>query len=103
MRVLIVSRHKSTVELLTQMLSGKTESIRVTDHLSSIDEIQEDIVIGNLPIEMIEQVLAAGKRFVLVSLNVPRELRGQELDIEQLKQYMKLKEIKELKIEDFSI
>lgn len=103
MRVLIVSRHKSTVELLMQMFQGRAESIRVTDHLNDISEINEDLVVGNLPIEMIEQVLAAGKRFVLVSLNVPRELRGQELDIEQLKQYMKLKEIKELKIEDFSI
>ena len=99
--VVIVSRHKSTVEYL-KTIFGNAE---VVDHLTpeDIEKIKGKIVVGNLPIDMIAELLKNGNRFVLVTLNVPRELRGKELSLKEVKKYCKLYEIVDLKLSEFVV
>ena len=99
MKVVIVSRHPGTIEYLKRFYP----EAEVINHMTENNIPENALVIGNLPIEMIAKVLEKGNRFVSVVLNVPAELRGKELEEEELKKYMRLIEIKELKIEEFKI
>lgn len=100
MEVVIVSRHKSTIKLLKQYFP----EAKVIGHLSNPNDIPSgSLVIGNLPIETVAELLKRGCRFVSVVLNIPPELRGKELGEEELRRYMKLKEIVRLELSDFII
>lgn len=55
------------------------------EHLLSLDELKSgDTIIGTLPINMIAQINAKGVRYIHLSLEIPPELRGVELNVEQL-------------------
>jgi len=99
MEVVIVSRHESTINYLKKYFP----EARVLSHVGSIDEIPKaSLVIGNLPLSMIDELVnKKGCRVVVVSLNVPRDLRGQELNEDQLKEFMKLYEVSEIKLTEF--
>ena len=100
MEVVIVSRHPATVNYLKTVFP----EAKVVSHISSIDEIPNgSLVIGNLPIHMIAELIKKGCRFVLVSLEIPRELRGKELSESELRKYMKLLEISKLELSEFII
>jgi len=71
--------------------------------MSNPSECRNCLIIGNLPINIISELLQNNNRFVLLALNVPPELRGKELNEEELKKYMKLYEVKKLEIEEFKI
>lgn len=43
-----------------------------------------DVVMGTLPITLAAQVCARGGRYLHLSLNLPHEMRGQELSADQL-------------------
>lgn len=43
-----------------------------------------DVVMGTLPVAMAAQVCARGARYLHLSLQLPPNLRGQELSVEQL-------------------
>ena len=98
-KVVIVSRHEATINLL----KSKYPDAEVVNHISNPAEYSNCLIIGNLPINMIADLIKNGNRFVLVALNVPPELRGKELGEEELKKYMKLYEIKSLELEEFRI
>ena len=97
MKVLIISGHDATIKYLSEIF-GNFE-VRVIQHLSDLNEVNEDIVVGNLPLPLIAELLKRGKRFIYVSLIIPAELRGKELNSEQVKEYIELYEIKNLELE----
>lgn len=99
MKVVIVSRHPATVNLL----KSKYPDAEIISHMTEDNIPSNALVIGNLPIEMIAKVLEKGNRFVSVVLNIPQELRGKELNEEELKKYAKFIEVKRLEIGEFKI
>ena len=98
--VIIVSRHEGTVSFLKKLFP----EARVIQHLNDPGEIPEGaMVFGNLPIHIIEQLLRRGCRFFLVSLEVPRELRGQDLPEDTVAKYIRIYEVADLKLSEFII
>ena len=99
MKVVIVSRHKGTIDYLKK----RYPNAEVVNHIDDPKKFKDSLIIGNLPLHMVSEILRNGNRFVLLTLNVPQELRGKELGEEELKRYAKLYEIKELKLEEFKL
>jgi len=99
MRVVIVSRHPATVKYLKNIWP----EAEVIDHLDDPRRFKNCLLVGNLPLPMVAELLRNGNRFVMVTLNVPKELRGKELGEEELKKYMKLYEITKLELSEFVI
>ena len=99
MKVVIVSRHESTIDYLKK----RYPNAEVVNHIDDPKKFKDSLIIGNLPINVIDTLLKNGNRFVLLALNIPQELRGKELGEEELKRYAKLYEIKELKLEEFKL
>jgi len=98
--VVVVSRHEGTIKLLKKHFPDA----EVIDHLNDVSEIPKgSLVIGNLPLPMIEEILKRGSRFVIVSLNIPRELRGKELTEEELKKFAEFIEVEDLKLKKFRL
>jgi len=80
-KTLFVSRHLGAVQWI------KTQPIKIDRFVSHLDvsEINTgDRVIGSLPVHLVAQVCAAGAEYWNLSLEMPAELRGQELSREQL-------------------
>ena len=94
-KVVIVSRHPATVNLL----KSRFPEAEVVSHMTEDNIPENALVIGNLPIEMIAKVLEKGNRFVSVVLNIPPEMRGKELSEEELKKFAKFVEVKKLELE----
>jgi len=87
-KALIVSRHKSTTELLKGLLEKHGIPYDVIDHIDDPNILKDYyIVLGNLPITIFEKVQVP--YYIQVSLNIPKELRGKELGIEELKKYIR--------------
>ncbi len=79
-----VSRHPGAVEWAARR--GLTVDRQVA-HLD-IAEIQPgDTVIGTLPVHLAAEVCARGARFLNLSLDVPPEARGRELDADALERF----------------
>lgn len=73
----LVSRHQGAVDWIYQQ--GITIDQQV-EHLD-IEQIKlGDCVIGTLPIQLAAAVCARGARYLHLSVQLPFELRGQELD-----------------------
>lgn len=54
-------------------------------HLLNVDELKSgDVIIGTLPINIISQINELGVRYIHLSLDIPPQLRGVELTVEQL-------------------
>lgn len=76
-----VSRHPGAVAW------AKRQGIAVDHQLGHLDPQQVaagDSVIGTLPINLAAEVCARGARYYHLALKVPAEMRGTELDAEQL-------------------
>jgi len=99
MKVVIVSRHKGTIDYLKK----RYPNAEVVNHIDDPKKFKDSLIIGNLPLHMVSEVLKNGNRFVMVSLDIPRELRGKELNESELKEYIKLYEIKKLELEEFKL
>lgn len=83
MSVYVVTRHPGAVQWLTEHL--QSSDVRVLAHLDAMDFRNGDIVCGVLPIAWAARICAAGAEAHVMSMDVPPELRGHELDVEQLK------------------
>lgn len=82
MTVYFITRHPGALEWAKQ--SNITFDVHAT-HLFSLERFQAgDKVIGTLPINLIYQLNQAGVRYFHLSLVVPSELRGVELNAKQL-------------------
>ena len=99
MKVVIVSRHKGTIDYLKK----RYPNAEVVNHIDDPKKFKDSLIIGNLPLHMVSEVLKNRNRFVMVSLDIPRELRGKELNESELKEYIKLYEIKKLELEEFKL
>ena len=94
--MIVVSRHRGTIEYVKMFFPDA----EVIEHLTDVNDIPRgSIVIGNLPITLINRILERGCRFIYVSLNIPKEMRGRELSIEELDKYIEFIEIKRLELE----
>lgn len=56
------------------------------DHLALEQVSAGDRVLGTLPIHLAADVCARGARYIHLTLQIPRELRGKELSAEELNQ-----------------
>jgi len=99
MKVVIVSRHEGTINYLKKHYPNA----EVVNHIDDPKKFKDSLIIGNLPLHMVSEILKNGNRFVMVSLDVPKELRGKELNESELKEYIKLYEIKKLELEEFKL
>lgn len=73
----LVSRHAGAVEWIKQQGISIDQQVAHLD----IELIQAgDCVIGTLPIQLAAAVCARGARYLHLSVQLPFELRGQELD-----------------------
>lgn len=77
----LVSRHPGAAEFLRH--TGQLFD-RVVPHLDVALLRPGDTVIGTLPLHLAAAVCACGARFFHLALDVPAELRGKELDAQQL-------------------
>ena len=94
--VLVVSRHEGTINYISKLFSSDFFNIKVKDHIEKVEEVKEDIIVGNLPLNLIQKLLAKGKKFFYVALNIPRELRGKE--IEDVSKYIEIYEVNSLEL-----
>jgi len=86
MRVAIVSRHKDTISLLKTMFDPAYDKIDVFEHIEDPKQLDNyDVIAGNIPLSMFLRTRAT--HLILVSLNVPKELKGKELSLNELKKY----------------
>lgn len=83
MTTYFITRH------LDSLTWAKDNHIHFDKHLTHLDTLDElksgDTVIGTLPINMVYQINQLGVRYLHLSLNIPKDLRGMELNTEQLK------------------
>ncbi len=93
-RVWLVSRHEATIE----WVKGRCRNVeRVLDHLDEqalcdlkavSQRAPETVcVVGNLPPQLIVRVEQTGAQYVHVELNLPLELRGEEVSLQALSEY----------------
>jgi len=86
MRVAIVSRHKDTISMLKSQFDQVYDQIDVIEHLEDPKQLDGyDLLVGNIPLSMFLKTKT--RCLILVSLNIPRELRGRELNHEELRKY----------------
>ena len=78
----IITRHTGLIPLLIEM-GLATNDTQVISHATSQDVMGKD-VIGVLPLWLAAQANTVTE----VTLNIPQELRGVELDVDQCRQYM---------------
>jgi len=82
--IIAVTRHPALVAWLGQ------EGISIDSfqqHLDISGVSEGDIVVGNLPVHLAAEVCEKGASYVNISVDVPRELRGQELSLADLERY----------------
>jgi len=86
MRVAIVSRHKDTRFLLKTLFDPVHDKVDEIEHVDDPKQLDNyDVVAGNIPLSMFLRTRASN--LILVSLNIPKELRGKELSLNELKKY----------------
>ena len=81
MTTFFISRHPGAVEW-----AGK-QQLSVDQQIPHLDEKilrPGDLVIGCLPIHMVESINRKGVRYGHLSLDIPAQWRGKELTLEQM-------------------
>lgn len=82
MTTYFITRHIGALQWATAQ--GVAFDVHLT-HLSGLDMLMVgDVVIGTLPINIVCQLNDLGVRYIHLSLEIPPELRGVELDAAQL-------------------
>ncbi|ERF77488.1 CRISPR-associated protein Csx16 [Gallibacterium anatis] len=77
-----ISRHPGAIEWAKQQ---QLKIDRWESHLDNLNEINEgDIVMGTLPIHIAAEVCKKGAKFYFLSIDLPINFRGKELDREQM-------------------
>lgn len=80
--IYVITRHPGAWEWLQQQIVCPSVHL---EHLADVDVIRNgDIVIGTLPINLIEAVCRRGGRYLHLEIRIPQSLRGQELSALQL-------------------
>lgn len=77
-----VTRHTGALEWLQQHLQHAFTHL---NHLPNHYPLQPgDVVVGTLPIQMVAHINQQGARYMHLHINLPPQLRGQELTAQQL-------------------
>lgn len=79
----IVSRHAGALAWLAAEGWHGTQ----IDHLDIDCVAAHDVVIGTLPANLAAEVCAKGARYIHLALRIPLELRGVELNLQQMMTY----------------
>ena len=89
MTILIVSRHESTINLLSNIIKesyGTKIRIEIKKSIQNPSELEGySIILGNIPLSLL--VKSKWTNYINVSLVLPPELRGKELDEKELIKY----------------
>jgi CRISPR-associated protein Csx16 len=83
MTTYFISRHPGAIEW------ARRENIDYDEQLNHLDfELIKpgDVVIGSLPVNLAARICRQGGRYIHLSLELPEDLRGQELSAKQLQQ-----------------
>lgn len=84
MKNIVVTRHPALVEFMTEIgLIQPDGDIEVLTHVTDPTVLHGARVFGVLPI----QLAAEADTVVVIPLDLPAELRGKELGIEELRQF----------------
>lgn len=87
MGTLVVTRHKGAIEWL-KCKGHIREGDTILEEFKPEMVSEGDTVIGVLPLALAVQALERGARVYLLQLpQVPRELRGKELSVEEMDEY----------------
>ena len=81
MTTYFVSRHTGAIEWAAHR--GLVVD-RQADHLDVMDVKQGDVVIGSLPVNLAAEVCSRGGRYLHLSLELPVDLRGRELTVDDM-------------------
>ena len=82
MTVWFVSRHPGAIAWAAE--EGLIVD-RQVEHLHPSEVMSGDVVIGSLPVQLAADVCRRGARYLHLSISIPRELRGQELSVEDMR------------------
>jgi CRISPR-associated protein Csx16 len=77
-----VSRHPGALDWAQE---EGVEVDAVLPHLDASSVKPGDLVIGSLPVNLAAEICARGARYLHLSLDLPANLRGQELDAAQMR------------------
>lgn len=80
----LVTRHPGALAWL--QAQGFEQVVHVP-HLEPALVKRGDTVVGTLPVHLAAAVCGQGARYLHLSLDIPPEARGQELDLEQMRRY----------------
>ncbi len=90
--IFIVTRHPGAIEYIRSR--GIDGTVLAHLDMSDIERlVPGDIVVGVLPVHLAVAVLERRARVVLLQLDLPPELRGQELTAEQTAEHAQLLEL----------
>lgn len=86
MRGIIVSRHVGAIEFAREFCRfANIEVVMTVDHLDTVPEV--DVIVGVLPLHLAIQLLKQKTVYLVQLPNLPRELRGRELTVEEMVKY----------------
>ena len=97
--VLIISRHPATIRFIKSLFPSDFFEVRIAEHIDKPEEVKEGIVVGNLPLPLIAKLIKDGKKFIYISMEIPQELRGKELNDEQVRKYICLYDVNKVELE----
>lgn len=82
METIIVTRHRALVAYLAETMPDIVHGARVIEH-ATVDDIRGKHVIGVLPMRLAVEATSVTE----IPMDVPAELRGQELDLDKVRQF----------------
>lgn len=82
MDFVVVTRHPALIEYMRE-IDLIPEYVEVITHVTDVEQIKGNRVYGILPFDLAQHA----ESMVTIPLNVPAELRGTELTVEQIRQY----------------
>ncbi len=80
--IYLISRHSGTLEWLKQQTDQPFTHLRHLDRADAI--VPGDIVLGTLPVNLVADLCQRGVRYFHLEINLPEQLRGQELSAADL-------------------
>jgi CRISPR-associated protein Csx16 len=80
MTTYFVSRHPGAVEWAAK----RGIDAELVEHLDTGEIDAGDVVIGTLPVHLVAKINARGGRYLHLTMDVPLEMRGEDLSAEQM-------------------
>jgi len=84
MSTIFITRHPGAVEWLKANYPKIAKSATMVSHFDASTTEAGDVIVGILPVNMICDVINHGARFIALQIDLPAELRGKELTVEDM-------------------